>query len=311
MKNLIYIDVENFTPNKLSSKIKYLFFELGFYFDGSEKLRDLGFEIAIKLFGASAPGFNSKLMIFKRYFAFYLRIVMLLIVIGVATMIFKSDAGPFAIILPVAIMMGGVVFFIFFLSQKELEIIDNSQGRFMKRAADKPLPPITSVGVIAITGDSNSRYSHQDISEKTFEAELNKLRLRRESFIGFPIGLIIELLKPLGAAPFGMNRKQLLDLFHNMIHDTDRQSFIIPRGNVENYKTFLYCVYQYLDGVSYKFVKRDAWNKGVFCARLYKCFLNLRELKVEDLRVHANKIDFSTKIEKHFKAIEPSRYSDT
>ena len=71
------------------------------------------------------------------------------------------------------------------------------------------------------------------------------------------------------------------------------------------------CVYQYLDGVSYKFVKRDAWNKGVFCARLYKCFLNLRELKVEDLRVHANKIDFSTKIEKHFKAIEPSRYSDT
>lgn len=309
MTNLIYIDEEYFASNSFSSKIKYLVFEFGFYFDGSEQLRTLGYTIGSGLFATTST--YTALMNFKRNYTLFLRVLMLLVTLGVAGLILVVASGFLATIVSFFLVTGGVILFLTFLTQRELEIIDRSYGRFVEGRKGCPTSPLSSIGVITFIGDSNHGSCCRDLSEEQFKLEVNRLQKRGRDFLGFPIGLLEGLLVPLLAPPFNMERRQLLNVIRNLVDNTDADAFHIPRGKVENFKTFFYCVYQYLDSVHYRFLNQKDWSKGVFCKRLFNCFLNLRELRVEDLRVHPNKIEFAIKMEKHFRTIDSHRYTNT
>lgn len=294
--------------NSFTSKIKYLVFELGFYFDGSEQLRTLGYTIGSGLFATTST--YTALMNFKRNYTLFLRVLMLLVTLGVAGLILVLASGFLATIVSFFLITGGVVLFLTFLSQRELEIIDRSYYRFVKDK-NSPTSPLSSIGVMTFIGDQNHGSCCRDLSEEQFKLEVNRLQKSGRDFLGFPIGLLEELLVPLLAPPFSMERRQLLSVIRNLVYNIDADAFHIPRGKVENFKTFFYCVYQYLDTVHYRFVKQKDWCKSVFCKRLFNCFLNFRELKVEDLRVHPNKVEFAIKMEKHFKTIDSHRYTNT
>lgn len=301
MTNLIYINKENFSENELLSKIKFLFFEYTFYFDSSDELRRLGYDIGMLLFKKECAISYPKILKNKKYYTIMFRLVLSLPLILIGAYYAQSSDDFLRFIICLGMIVGGLATFVFILSKSELERIDNSCSKFLASIT----PTNSEFNVDQKLGIKMIDLMPASVNGTEVEDKMNT------QFLGFPIELLSELLSPLQDGSLGdkikMNNIEYQQFLDNLIFGNGINAFCIPKNRKEYFRTFFYNVYDRLNELRFK-SEDPTWTKTTFFEKLSGAVEDFRSKNEKSLRVHGERIDFSNKVKKHLTLLSENFY---
>lgn len=294
MTNLIYINEENFRENRLFSKIRFLFHEMIFYFDGSKEMRMVGFNIASKIFNDQNIQIYKTVLIIKKYFASIFRIFILLTAIFVGFCFLLENNNFLGRVVFLLAVMTGFLLCAFLFSKDELCSIDNSKNKYYEFIEETLIP-----ANINTSTENNVKSMGSIVAQKC----LSRID-EKNDILGFPKDVVYKFILPLKDGSLGDGLRMKSDEFENFYRKltTDEGEPFIITKSIEDYRTYFQCLFLQLRGISFRY---DIYfNKGLFFKEISRTVKNFERKKTSTFKFHPNRLLLKERILKHFESIE-------